>query len=164
MSALKYKRNENLLAKLGEHAELVTFVRKHKGDGLIVVRLKSGDEISIPPEHITRGAKTKGKKKDGIRMLLAVCPECGYKIRSSSMWFEVAMPVCPNPDCHRKGEPFEIEYPITQEQCDEILQLAEADHIPADIACEKIVKIIKEDNPFADLPGASDLDYRSESK
>jgi len=39
-----------------------------------------------------------GGKVQSIRLLKAVCPECGYTIRVTAKWVEVGLPVCPNGD------------------------------------------------------------------
>jgi len=43
------------------------------------------------------------RKKDTIRQLKCKCPDCGYIVRTSSKWIEVAMPVCPDPECSNAG-------------------------------------------------------------
>lgn len=42
-----------------------------------------------------------GRKKDGTRQLKCECPSCGYIVRTSSKWIDVAAPICPNSDCDR---------------------------------------------------------------
>ena len=34
-------------------------------------------------------------KKQGTRMLLIRCPECGYQVRTTKKWIEVGVPTCP---------------------------------------------------------------------
>jgi len=51
----------------------------------------------------------KGEGASGTRMILALCPECLYKIRASAMWLEIGIPNCPNEVCGRFGMPFQIE-------------------------------------------------------
>lgn len=49
-------------------------------------------------------------KKDGTRMLKAVCPECGYTIRLTKKWSQVGMPLCP---CGQAN--FTLDTPIEEE-------------------------------------------------
>lgn len=49
-------------------------------------------------------------KKDGTRMLKAVCPECGYTIRLTKKWAQVGMPLCP---CGQAN--FTLDTPIEKE-------------------------------------------------
>lgn len=49
-------------------------------------------------------------KKDGTRMLKAVCPECGYTIRLTKKWAQVGMPLCP---CGQAN--FTLDTPIEEE-------------------------------------------------
>ncbi len=34
-------------------------------------------------------------KKQGTRMLLVKCPDCGYQVRTTKKWLEVGVPTCP---------------------------------------------------------------------
>lgn len=57
------------------------------------------------------GAPIIDKKKtrsQGTRLIKAGCPSCGYTIRLSAMWIATGLPRCPNSECDRKGEPFEV--------------------------------------------------------
>lgn len=49
-----------------------------------------------------------GAKKPGSRLLKAYCSECGYTVRITKQWVEVACPTCPDENCERHGKPFEI--------------------------------------------------------
>lgn len=35
------------------------------------------------------------QKKQSTRMLKCACPECGYTVRTTAKWLDVAVPVCP---------------------------------------------------------------------
>jgi len=47
-----------------------------------------------PYEH-ARLDKSSGPKKQGTRMLLIKCPDCGYQVRTTKKWLEVGVPTCP---------------------------------------------------------------------
>lgn len=36
------------------------------------------------------------RKRDGTRLIKAVCPHCGYNVRVTNMWSSTGAPVCPN--------------------------------------------------------------------
>ena len=38
---------------------------------------------------------TIGEKKQGTRMLKVSCPECGYTVRTTAVWLDKGLPVCP---------------------------------------------------------------------
>ena len=38
------------------------------------------------------------------RFVLVMCDECGYKLRSTRMWFAIGIPKCPNPACDKYDE------------------------------------------------------------
>lgn len=46
-------------------------------------------------------------KKPGSRLIKAMCPACGYTVRVSRQWLDIAPPVCPDPDCDSCGEPMQ---------------------------------------------------------
>ena len=50
----------------------------------------------------------KGGKKDTVRNIKAKCDGCGYMVRTSRKWLDVAVPVCPNPNCKKAWCPFTI--------------------------------------------------------
>ena len=35
------------------------------------------------------------KKRQGTRMIKCTCDECGYAVRTSQKWIDVALPICP---------------------------------------------------------------------
>lgn len=39
------------------------------------------------------------RKKQGTRMIKASCTACGYAVRTTAKWIDVAAPTCPNADC-----------------------------------------------------------------
>jgi len=39
------------------------------------------------------------RKKDGTRLVKAACPECGYTVRITRKWLDVAIPRCPVDEC-----------------------------------------------------------------
>jgi len=50
-----------------------------------------------------------GLKKQGARMLKAVCPECGYTVRLAKKWASRALPICGVCFCDGDGEPVALE-------------------------------------------------------
>jgi len=60
-----------------------------------------------PYPHDVLAKMTNGKKKEGCRQLKVSCADCGYTIRITKKWIEVALPCCPNPECDNQGEPME---------------------------------------------------------
>lgn len=53
-----------------------------------------------PHKKITPGVKIKTQT---TRMRKAECPTCGYLVRTTQKWLDVAIPACPNPDCEDTG-------------------------------------------------------------
>lgn len=49
-----------------------------------------------------------GMKKPGSRLLKAQCPCCGYTVRITRQWVDVAPPTCPDPECDCYREAMEI--------------------------------------------------------
>jgi hypothetical protein len=45
-----------------------------------------------------------GPKTQGTRMIKVHCPACGYTLRTTRRWLDVAVPACPVPDCDRHGQ------------------------------------------------------------
>ncbi len=53
-------------------------------------------EIAYP--HAPMSAPT-SPTRPGSRLLKASCERCGYTVRVTRQWLDVASPICPNPDC-----------------------------------------------------------------
>lgn len=51
---------------------------------------------------------TSGPKPQGARLKKAHCPACGYTVRITRKWIEVAVPSCPNPGCEKHGADLEV--------------------------------------------------------
>jgi hypothetical protein len=49
--------------------------------------------------HAALNAAKSGIKKQTTRLLLAMCPACGYKLRVTRQWAEIALPTCTTCDC-----------------------------------------------------------------
>lgn len=64
-----------------------------------------------PYPHASLERMTTGKKKQTTRLVKAHCTGCTYTIRAAMSWLLVGMPTCPNADCIKHGEPFEIDVP-----------------------------------------------------
>lgn len=60
-----------------------------------------------PHASLSAGVSSHGPKQS-TRLLKASCAECGYTVRVTAKWVEVAAPVCPNPECGCAGEAMEI--------------------------------------------------------
>jgi len=43
--------------------------------------------------------------KPGSRLLKARCEACGYTVRVTRQWLEIASPICPDPSCDAYQEP-----------------------------------------------------------
>lgn len=48
------------------------------------------------------------RKKQGTRMIKASCTACGYTVRSTVKWINIATPTCPNSNCYEWGNPMMI--------------------------------------------------------
>lgn len=46
---------------------------------------------------------TSGPKPQGTRMVKAHCQACGYTVRVTRKWLDIAKPTCPNAGCKRHG-------------------------------------------------------------
>ena len=53
-------------------------------------------EVAYP--HAPLSAPT-SPTRPGSRLLKACCERCGYTVRVTRQWLDVASPICPNPDC-----------------------------------------------------------------
>lgn len=53
--------------------------------------------LNLPP--YPHGSVVPSPKKQGTRLIKAMCPDCGYTIRITSKWIEeIGLPLCPNED------------------------------------------------------------------
>jgi len=50
----------------------------------------------------------KPKKQVGSRMVKCACKACGYTVRTTQKWLDVAAPTCPNDDCDKVGEAMQV--------------------------------------------------------
>lgn len=73
------------------------------------IRAWLADMPPFPHGPMTQVTGAGKDKKPGSRLLKACCEECGYTVRVTAMWVDVAPPVCPNPDCDRQHEPVTVE-------------------------------------------------------
>ncbi len=64
------------------------------GPDLLDTLCRLRDDVLPVYPHDSLQGKTTGKKKDGIRQLKCVCPECGYVIRTSQKWVDAGLPTC----------------------------------------------------------------------
>ena len=62
-----------------------------------------------PHSAMKNQKRGKGKKGPGSRLIKAFCPCCGYTVRLSQKWIDVAFPVCPNEDCEEFQNDMVIE-------------------------------------------------------
>lgn len=49
----------------------------------------------------------KPKKQDGSRMIKCECESCGYTVRTTRKWLEIAVPTCPQQSCPFHGDPMQ---------------------------------------------------------
>ncbi len=61
--------------------------------------------------HGSLDGMTNGRKKQKARLIRASCLTCTYTIRAAMTWLLIAVPTCPNPDCHSFGKAFDIAFP-----------------------------------------------------
>ena len=59
--------------------------------------------------HGVLDATQSGRKKQTTRMIKASCPDCGYTVRTTSKWIDIAVPTCPAPDCDNCGGDLEVD-------------------------------------------------------
>jgi hypothetical protein len=50
-------------------------------------------------------------KVQGTRMIKVQCPCCGYTVRTTRKWLEIAIPECPDDGCDAHGMPMEVGVP-----------------------------------------------------
>ena len=99
---------EKILAKVGPypHKRLqVPF------DGLLTAPTPAanpGDKPAKPKPAPVSTVITSGPKPQGTRMIKASCAGCGYTVRATRKWIDVAVPACPNPECESNGQPMQI--------------------------------------------------------
>lgn len=48
------------------------------------------------------------EKKPGSRLIKASCECCEYTMRIAQTWLDIAVPVCPNPDCDGNGHEMKV--------------------------------------------------------
>lgn len=48
-------------------------------------------------------------KKQSTRMIKCECDNCGYVVRTTNKWLDIATPVCPDPDCDNAGLTMVVE-------------------------------------------------------
>jgi hypothetical protein len=67
--------------------------------------------ISIMPKfpHAPLTIPDGKKVGPGSRMIKIFCPDCGYTLRTTRTWIEIAVPKCPNPECEDASEPMITE-------------------------------------------------------
>lgn len=52
------------------------------------------DELG-PYPGATLNALASGRKKQSTRLIKCECPQCGYTVRTTNKWLDLAVPVCP---------------------------------------------------------------------
>lgn len=67
----------------------------HAGAELTAKLAEMSKELGDYPHSKLNPSKS-GKKKQGTRMVKCECAECGYILRTSKKWIEVAIPSCPS--------------------------------------------------------------------
>ena len=93
-----------LEAGVGHKAPFVALVRALGLEGKATATVAGDDwrawagpvlEALGPYPHSTLSAGETGKKKQAARMLKVECKGCGYTVRASKKWLEIAVPDCP---------------------------------------------------------------------
>jgi hypothetical protein len=54
------------------------------------------------------GDGTGKEKKPGSRLIKASCEGCEYTMRVAQSWLDIAVPMCPNPDCDGHGREMQV--------------------------------------------------------
>lgn len=52
-----------------------------------------------PHSRLSAADTNTSGKTQGTRLVKCQCPKCGYTIRTTRKWLELALPECPNPKC-----------------------------------------------------------------
>lgn len=79
-------------------------------------RLKIGYEPAVPPAggKPNGGSRpvstivTSGPKPQRARLVKAACGGCGYTVRVTRKWLDVAKPICPNKGCKKYGRAMKV--------------------------------------------------------
>lgn len=99
----KFKRGEMLLVQGGAfHGTLVKYLRAdHSGEKIVVASMVNGAEILLDRHRVIKSARRTNspKKQSGSRLILAICTDCGLKIRATGNWFRLGTPRCFNEQC-----------------------------------------------------------------
>lgn len=67
------------------------------------------DWLTVLPDYPHAPMTLAERKKPGSRLLKAVCEGCGYTVRVTRQWIDVAEPICPNTECDNYQEPMTCE-------------------------------------------------------
>lgn len=103
-----------------EHGHKGVFVKVCRAVGLVgkPTATEAGPELN---ERLHAIAKSLGEyphvamrpgrkiKPQTTRMIKCACEVCGYTLRTTRVWLDVAIPVCPDPDCSNYQEEMEVE-------------------------------------------------------
>lgn len=74
-----------------------------------LVQLLEGALAKMPPyPHGVLRVPDGKKAGPGSRLLKVSCRDCGYTMRITRTWLELAIPTCPDPDCSGHGELMEV--------------------------------------------------------
>lgn len=79
-----------------------------EGSELEAYLLELADELG-PYPHRGMAPSTPMVKPQKNRQLKAECLECGYTLRTTQKWLDVAVPVCPDPACADRGREMYVE-------------------------------------------------------
>jgi len=60
------------------------------------------------PHAALRQLRGLDKKPPGSRLIRVRCLGCGYAMRVTQRWLDIAVPVCPNPRCDERGATMEV--------------------------------------------------------
>lgn len=67
-----------------------------------------GDYPHAPLTAYNEGVSS-GPKKQGTRLAKVSCDDCGYTMRVTRKWLDVAVPACPNDECRSYGQDMTVE-------------------------------------------------------
>jgi hypothetical protein len=75
---------------------------------VLEARLAEAFEAIGPYPHTALQTGAGAQRKQTTRMIKCQCGGCGYLVRTTAKWIDVAVPTCPDFDCAWHGVPLEV--------------------------------------------------------
>lgn len=98
---------KKILKKIGPYPH--TRLQVGFGDGEPTKPTKPGSPGAPTDGGPVSTIVTSGPTKQGARMIKAQCDGCGYTVRLTRKWVDVAVPQCPNAECKAQGRPLAVD-------------------------------------------------------